>query len=147
MPDSSDFSGIRMDADCAYRHCVGAIHGSVTLAVQRDMLWISVTKEAAGEDLLECFRHALASGHLATKMPTLVDLSSFTGNVDWQAIDQIRQLAPWGTGKGPRSRVAYVSRDSFFRFMLKIVEVLFPMTSHRQFDDQAHALEWLGEQR
>ncbi|MBU0723920.1 MAG: STAS/SEC14 domain-containing protein [Alphaproteobacteria bacterium] len=122
----------------------GGAYGRVKLAINRGILWLTIEDDASGDDLLACFQQALASGHLPPTIPTLVDLTGFTGHVEWPAIHRIRNLAPWGTGKDARSQVAYVSRDSFFRFMLKIVAVLFPLTQHRLFDDRDSALHWLA---
>ena len=104
---------------------------------------IDVSGEALDGGIVDLFKQALAEGTMHPNMVTLLDLSSFTGGVDWTAIHAIIELAPWGTGAGRASKVAYVNKSAWFSAMIKLTSVLFPKTEHRQFSSVHHALQWL----
>jgi hypothetical protein len=118
--------------------------GGVFLRRKDNMLWILVEKEASASALVSCFKEALEAGWMKLSMPTLVDLTRFTGAVDWGAIRAISKMARWGTDKSEVSRVAYLVRDGQFNALVKIVSALFPLSSHRPFSNPEHALTWLS---
>lgn len=120
------------------------VQGGVFIRRKHDILWVLVEGEANGEDLVACFRRGLASGMIDSWMPSLVDMSRFTGAVDWAAVRKLREMVSWGRGRRVRSRVAYVLRDRQFGTLVKIVAVLFPRSSHRAFYDLNEAVAWLG---
>jgi hypothetical protein len=132
-------------------HVFTSHHGGnrVTIGITGDFMRIDVTGEALDNGIVDCFREALAQGVMHANMLVLVDLSSFTGGIDWSAIHAIVTLAPWGTEAGRASRVAYVNKSVWFSAMIKLTSVLFPKTQHRQFSGVHHALQWLeaGEER
>lgn len=118
--------------------------GGVFIRRKHDILWVLVEGEASGEELVDCFRRGLASGTIEAWMPSLVDMSRFTGAVDWAAVRKLRDMVSWGRGRRARSRVAYVLRDEQFGVLVKIVAVLFPRSAHRAFYDLSEAVAWLG---
>lgn len=118
--------------------------GGVFLKCKEGILWILIEREASAEDLVTCFKQAMSAGWLKLSMLTLVDLTKFTGAVDWGAIRTISKMARWGTDRGEISRVAYLVRDGQFNALVKIVSVLFPLSSHRAFSSAAHAMTWLS---
>ena len=126
--------------------CGRNAHGGVFArrARAKDILWVLVVKEATGEDFLACFRQALDAGVVELSIPTLVDLTRFTGAVDWAAIRAVRDMAAWGRGAKRKSRVAYVVRDDQSAALVKIVAALFPRSRHRPFYNLEHALFWLS---
>lgn len=118
--------------------------GGVFLKCKDSILWILIDREASAEDLVTCFKLALEAGWMKLSMPTLVDLTKFTGAVDWGAMRTISQMARWGSDRSDISRVAYLVRDGQFNALVKIVSVLFPLSSHRPFANSEHALTWLS---
>ena len=118
--------------------------GSVFMRRKDKMLWILVEKEASAADLMTCLKRALQAGWMKLSMPTLVDLTRFTGAVDWATIREISKMARWGSDASEVSRVAYLVRDGQFNVLVKIVSALFPLSSHRPFSSPAHALTWLS---
>lgn len=86
-----------------------------------NMLWILVEKEAEADELVSCFKEALQAGWMKLSMSTLVDLTRFTGAVDWGAVRTIGKMARWRTDKSEVSRVAYLVRDGQFHALVKIV--------------------------
>ncbi len=116
--------------------------GSISLAVERGILWVLVENEPVGDTFVQCFHDALETGLITTSMPTLVDARRFRGTVDWKAMETLSRLAPWGAGG---SRVAYVSEDRFFSLLTRAVAALFPASRHRPFLRVEAALEWLRD--
>ena len=124
----------------------GGSHGNrVTLTITGDFMRVDVTGEALDSSIVDCFREALAQGAIRPNMLVLVDLSDFTGGVDWTAIHAIVDLAPWGSEAGRASKVAYVNKSVWFSAMIKLTSVLFPKTQHRQFSGVHHAMQWLQQ--
>ncbi len=117
--------------------------GGVFLRRREGVLWVIVEGEASGENLVSAFRQALDQGVVDLWMPSLVDLTRFTGAVDWAAVRTVREMAAWGRGNKPKSRVAYVLRDQRVVVLVKIIAVLFPRSMHRAFYDVAEAARWI----
>ena len=122
----------------------GGAEGGVFLRRKDSVLWILVEKEASAADLMTCLKQALQAGWMKLSMPTLVDLTRFTGAVDWGTIRMISKMARWGSDASEVSRVAYLVRDGQFNALVKIVSALFPLSSHRPFSNPEHALTWLS---
>jgi hypothetical protein len=121
----------------------GAAAGHVTLRVEQGLLWVTLTEEPTGTDLLACFKRAEADGWLQLQKRTLVDLTRFTGTVDWSALHAIKQMTAARAGQGIQDRVAYLARNYLLRMVVNVVCFLFPRTQHRLFLDQAEAIAWL----
>ena len=115
----------------------------VTLTIEGDFLRVDVGGDALDNSIVDCFREAIADGAVRPNMVTLVDLSDFSGGVEWPAIHAIAELIPWGSEIGRASRVAYVTKSAWFAALLKVVSVLFPKSQHRQFSGVNHAIQWL----
>lgn len=132
------------DDSAASDGCVssGSAGGRVVIRLADDILWVTIAGEPSGEEILDCFRRAMAAGLLRRSMRTVVDALDFIGVVDWECIRAIRDMADWG-GDGGVSRVAYVSRDLLFGSLIKLVSILFRRTSHQHFEDRDAALAWV----
>jgi hypothetical protein len=76
-------------------------------------------------------------------MRTMVDLTSFSGAVDWRAIDTIARMAPWGRGRPGDARVAYIVRNQPFFLLVKAAWARFPLVQYRVFFSPTEALVWL----
>jgi len=116
--------------------------GTVCLCAQDERLLVVVSGEPRGAALLECFEAARAEGWLRHSMKTLVDMRRFVGVVDWQAINQLRQMADWGDDAG-LTRTAYLIRNDGFMPLIKIASTLFRCCQHRAFTDHELAVAWL----
>ena len=86
------------------------------------------------------------SGALAEAHPALVDLSEFSGSIDWTELRAISQMADWAPPGSRVMPVAYVSADSLFAMLIKLAQVFFPWAQHRSFPRRDWALEWLLRQ-
>ncbi len=123
----------------------GTPEDGVTLLIERGLLHVCVAGDPPGGALADCFREAFSSGALVASVPTLVDLSRFTGRVDWASLRQISNLVPWARDTGRSPRVAYLTNSPWFSALLKIVAEFYPRSTHRRFDDAPAALAWLRE--
>jgi hypothetical protein len=115
----------------------------VTVSITGDLMRVDVAGETLDHSIVDCFREAIAAGVVRPNMVCLVDLSNFTGGVDWAAIHAIAELVPWGSESDRPSRTAYVTKSAWFSAMLKLASVLFPKSQHRQFSGVQKALQWL----
>jgi len=117
--------------------------GRVSLQLLGGILYVTVEDETPGDCLLTAFQRGVAAGWVRPGVPTLVDLTRFTGVADWAAIRAIRALAPWGTAPDARSRVAYLVRHSHFAPVIEVVSALFARQRHKLFSQREDALAWL----
>jgi hypothetical protein len=122
---------------------VGSSRGRILLRIVNDRLFIDIIGEPTGPDLIDCFRRALATGQLKPSMRTMVDLTQFSGTVDWHSIDTIARMAPWGRGRPGAARVAYVVRNQPFFLLIKAAWARFPLVQYRIFFSRQEALVWL----
>ncbi|HXJ03297.1 MAG TPA: hypothetical protein VNH44_18910 [Micropepsaceae bacterium] len=119
----------------------GPPSAQIRLKVSLDRLYFVAEGEPSGLSLVDCIREGMVKGVLHDSMRTLVDMTRFTGAVDWAALHTIRDMAKWGS-EGD-SRVAYVVRNNVFDALIKIVQILFADTRHRTFDNFPDAIAWL----
>ena len=119
----------------------GPASAQIRLKASGERLYFIVEGEPSGQSLVDCIREGIHKGVVHASMRTLVDMTRFTGAVEWSALHTIRDMAAWGTDGD--SRVAYVVRNSVFDAVIKIVQVLFPNTRHRTFDNFPDAVAWL----
>ena len=110
----------------------------VDIRVHDSLLIIEIGGAPETVKVLNGLQAGYESGWIRTDMPTLVDVSGFHGKIDWSAIKRIGELAAWSG-----ARVAYISPDHFFAFVIKAVSILFPRALHRLFSDRRSALLWL----
>jgi hypothetical protein len=121
----------------------GGSQGRILLRIVNDLLFIDIVGEPSGPDLIDCFRRALASGRMKPCMRSMVDLTSFSGTVDWRAIDVIARMAPWGRGRPGEARVAYIVRNQPFFLLVKAAWARFPLVQYRIFFSRNEAVVWL----
>jgi hypothetical protein len=122
---------------------IGDAQNCVILSVEADLLRVTVRGDPPTGALVDCFRDAIQSAALTARLPTLVDLTSFNGRIDWNAVREVGTITPWSKDEKPGSRVAYVTDSFWFRALLKLVKEFYPQTQHRQFDDARSATAWL----
>lgn len=115
----------------------------VDIRVHDGLLVIEIGGAPDTVKVLNGLKAGYDEGWIRTDMPTLVDVSGFHGKIDWSAIKRMSELAAWGGTAQKPSRVAYISPDQFFAFVIKAVSILFPRTLHRLFSDRRAALRWL----
>jgi hypothetical protein len=128
-------------AGATFRH--GDPQNCVVLSVEDNLLRLTFHGDPPGGALVGCFRDAIDTAVLTRRLPTLVDLTTFNGRVDWNAVREVGTMTPWNKDGMRDSRVAYVSDSFWFKALLKLVKELYPETQHRQFDDAASAAAWL----
>jgi hypothetical protein len=121
----------------------GGSRGRILLRIVNDLLFVDIVGEPSGPDLVDCFRRALATGRLKPCMRTIVDLTDFSGAVDWRAIDTIARMAPWGRGRPGEARVAYIVRNQPFFLLIKAAWARFPLVQYRIFFSRTEAMVWL----
>ena len=119
----------------------GTDAGRVTFTAGGPYLHICIEGEAQGDSFVHCVREALDAGLIDKNTRSLVDLTLFTGSVDWKAVGAVRDMVPWGEGR--ETRVAYLVRNSRFAAIVKVAEVLFGGLRHRTFASREKALAWL----
>lgn len=110
----------------------------VDIRVHDGLLIIEIGGAPDTVKVLNGLQAGYEGGWIRTDMPTLVDVSGFHGKIDWSAIKRVNEITAWGG-----ARVAYISSDYFFAFVIKAVSILFPRALHRLFSDRRSALLWL----
>jgi hypothetical protein len=84
-----------------------------------------------------------AAGHLVSdQFNALIDLTEFTGVIDWDEIRKISEVMPKGASRTNKN--AYLVHDTFLAMVAKITSVLFPQTECAAFTTENEARAWLG---
>jgi hypothetical protein len=113
------------------------------LAVAPGRLAIKIVGTVPSEHLVALLTQAREAGHIASdQFCALVDLTQFTGAIDWDEIKKISAVMPKGDSRTNKN--AYVVRDSFLAMVAKITSVLFPKTECAAFSHEVDAKQWLG---
>ena len=120
----------------------GAPEARVLLKVAPHRVYVLVDGEPAGKCISGVFADAIRAGKIKRILSALVDLTVFTGSVDWDHIAAVSKMAPWG--EDGRCDVAYVVRDNLFHNLIKIAAAMFPATRQQAFLDRAEAEAWLA---
>jgi hypothetical protein len=118
----------------------------IDIRLENGLLVIEIAGAPDTAKILTGMRAGYEAGWILADMPTLVDVSAFHGKIDWPAIKALSEIAEWGSAAGAATRVAYISPDRFFAFVIKAVSILFPRAIHRLFPDREAALAWLRAQ-
>ncbi len=117
--------------------------GSIVLAAWPHRLAVKMSGAITSDYLLEVLREMRAAGLPASdSFSALIDLSDFTGDVDWKDIRQVTDIMPKGDSKTNKN--AYVVRNRIFALIAKITSALFAQTEHAAFPSEAEARAWLG---
>ncbi|GAA0549950.1 hypothetical protein FHS83_001185 [Rhizomicrobium palustre] len=72
----------------------------------------------------------------------LIDFSAFTGEIDWNAIRDIREIMPKGDSRTNKN--AYVVRNDYYALTADVTRAIFAQTECRAFKCEEDALAWLG---
>ncbi len=118
------------------------IRGRVALRNEVGVLRIEMRGDPSGEDIAACFNEAVAAGMVMLSMPAVIELSDYSGSIDWDAIRTIAAQDNWGTKTGDVPRVAYVTADATFDTVIKLIAALFPDSEHKSFTGVDAALAW-----
>jgi hypothetical protein len=112
------------------------------LAVSPRRLVIRMAGAFHSEHIIGVLQDAGAAGILTSDdFCALVDMTDFTGVIDWEVIPQITEVMPKGDS---RNKNAYIVRNDMFTALAKINAVLFPQTEHATFLTENEARAWLG---
>ena len=115
----------------------------IMLAVSPHRLVLSTKGAITTEHLVALLGEMRAAGHLPSDdFSALVDLTGFTGAIDWDEIKKISTVMPQGDSRTNKN--AYVVHDSFLAMVAKITAALFPKTECAAFTTEKAARHWLG---
>ncbi len=117
--------------------------GRISLCVRDGVAHFTITGDPAGKDIHSCIRSALDSGIMWLPMPVLVDMTRFSGSIDWSSIHAVAEMTVPYMRADPPSRVAYLTPDCWFAALIKLVGYIFTKSQHRLFASQEKAQEWL----
>ena len=116
--------------------------GAVLLAVSPGRLVFEMTGTIPCDYFVDVLADARAAGLLTCDaFSALVDMTSFTGVIDWKVIPKISDVMPKGDST---NKNAYIVRNTMFTVLTKINAVIFPKTQHRTFSTEGEARMWLG---
>lgn len=117
--------------------------GGIMLAVSPRRLVFRMVEAFHSEHIPGVLADARAAGLLDTdEFSALVDMTKFTGVIDWSVIPQISEVMPKGQCRTNKN--AYLVRDDMFAMLAKINIALFPDTLHATFMSEKEARSWLG---
>ena len=115
----------------------------ITLNVSDGIAEIVVIGEPDGKTVLACISFAVTSGIMRLPMPVLVDVTEFSGSIDWQSVQAVAAMTNLKMPEGPPSRVAYFAQSGLVSLVIKLLSYLFPKSQHRLFFKRDEALAWL----
>jgi len=114
------------------------------LSVEPGWIFFHIEGEPTSEHLFSIFDAATKAGVLHGAFSMLIDMTTFTGAMNWSAVAEMRDGIDWD--KISKLNVAYVVRDMEFALLVKIAGVIFPKANNRTFLDREEALDWLRAQ-
>jgi hypothetical protein len=118
-------------------------NGGVALAVRPHQLVLKIFGTIYSEHLITVLKEMRSAGHLQSDdFCALIDLTGFTGNIDWDEVKKIGSVMPEGQSRSNKN--AYLVRDTYLAMIAKITAVLFPHTECQAFTNEADARQWLG---
>lgn len=117
--------------------------GAIRVAAWPDHLVVVMVGAIHSKYLIEALQDMRVAGLPASDAFTaLIDISAFTGEVDWRDIREVREVMPKGDSRTNKN--AYVVRNPLFALVAKITAALFSQTQNAAFPTQAEARLWLG---
>lgn len=125
---------------------IGSATDFVDLRIEDDIVLVRLSGAVRIAQVREALAAMLESGAMAKPRPALVDLSEFSGPIDWTELRAISQMTDWAPPGSRTMPVAYVSGDSLFAMLIKLAQVFFPRAKHRAFARRDWALDWLYRQ-
>lgn len=115
---------------------------AVLAAVRPHRLVLKIAGSAPSEHVVSVLQDLRSAGHLASdEFSALIDLTEFTGAIDWDEIKKISDVMPKGVSRTNKN--AYLVHDGFLAMIAKITSVLFPQTQCAAFAREREALHWL----
>ena len=121
----------------------GSAATHIMLAVTPHRLVFAIKGAINSEHLIAVLSEMRAAGQVTSDdFSALVDLTGFTGAIDWDEIKKISTVMPQGDSRTNKN--AYVVHDSFLAMVAKITAVLFPKTECAAFSTETEARKWLG---
>lgn len=121
----------------------GGIGARVMLAASAKRLVMRLEGEVETPLIIHVLHDARIAGYPASDdFSAMVDVTSFTGVLDWSVIPQISEVMP--KGETTTNRIAYVVRDAVIAKLAKVNATLFPLTQHATFATESEARGWLG---
>jgi hypothetical protein len=116
--------------------------GGIMLAVSPRRLVFCMAGAFHSEHIIGILQDAGAAGILTSDdFCALVDMTAFTGVINWEVIPQITEVMPKGNSL---NKNAYIVRNDMFAKLAKINGALFPNTQHATFMTEKEARTWLG---
>lgn len=117
--------------------------GAIRVAAWPDHLVVAMVGAIHSKYLIEALRDMRAAGLPATdEFTALIDISAFTGEIDWKDILEVKEVMPKGGSRTNKN--AYIVRNPLFALVAKITSALFSQTQNAAFPTQAEARLWLG---
>lgn len=117
--------------------------GSVFLAAAPKRMVFAIVETPPSASVVLLLQEARAAGFFHNdEYSALVDLSHFTGIVEWNEIKKIGDVLPKGDTRTNKN--AFVVRNEFLGLIAKVTGALFPNTQCAAFQSEAEARAWLG---
>ena len=121
----------------------GSGTSTAMLAVAPHRLVLKINGTVQSDKLVGLLQKMRAAGHLPSDdFSALIDLTEFTGAIDWDEIRKISEVMPKGASRTNKN--AYLVHDTFLAMVAKITSVLFPQTECAAFTTEKEARAWLG---
>lgn len=117
--------------------------GLAILAVSPGRVALTVTGTISSEHIVGVLQDANIAERLGSdQFNALIDLSAYTGAVDWKDIQQIKEIMP--KGDSHTNKNAYVVRNALYMMVAKITAAFFAHTECAAFLSEKEARAWLG---
>ena len=121
----------------------GSAANHIMLAVSPHRLVFAIKGAIDSEHLIAILCEVRAAGQVTSDdFSALIDLTGFTGAIDWDEIKKISTVMPQGDSRTNKN--AYVVHNSFLAMVAKISAALFPKTECAAFSTVKEARKWLG---
>lgn len=117
--------------------------GLAMLAIKPGRIVLTVTGTIPSEHLVGVLKDGDVAARLGSDaFSALIDISAFTGSINWRDIQEITDVMPKGDSRSNKN--AYVVRNTLYMMVAKITAALFKQTECTAFLTEADARRWLG---
>lgn len=126
------------------RITIGNRQNYITVYIQDDVLIFDVFGAPDGDDIIKSVEDGLISGLVKPDSSSLVDVTEYTGTIDWKAVKRVSQMREWSTEPAQPKPVAFVHQSKLFTFVVKVIGIFYPTNVFAVFQTRAEALEWIA---
>lgn len=126
------------------RITIGDRQNYIKIHVENGIIIIDVCGAPDGDDIIKSVEDGLIYGLLKPDSCALVDVTDYTGAIDWKAVRSVSEMRDWNSRADRPNPVAFVHNSKLFTFVVKVIGIFYPNNVFAVFQTRAEAFEWIA---